>query len=75
MIVDALLPEFDHEMSVTRKLLERVPDDRMDWKPHDKSMSLGQLALHVATVPSWGSVTLNDSELDLSSQPPAEPIR
>jgi len=75
MIVDALLPEFDHEMSVTRKLLERVPDDRMDWKPHDKSMSLGQLAQHVATLPSWGSVTLNESELDLSSQPPAEPIR
>ena len=56
-IVDALLPEFDHEMSVTRKLLERVPDDRMDWKPHDKSMSLGQLAQHVATLPSWGSMS------------------
>jgi uncharacterized damage-inducible protein DinB len=75
MIVDALLPEFDHEMSVTRKLLERVPDDRMDWKPHEKSMSLGQLAQHVATLPNWGRVTLNESELDLSSQPPADPIR
>jgi len=50
-IVDALLPEFDHEMTTTRKLLERVPDDKLGWKPHDKSMSLGQLALHVAMVP------------------------
>ena len=74
-IVDALLPEFDHEMTVTRKLLERVPDDRMDWKPHAKSMSLGQLAQHVATLPMWGSVTLNQSELDLGAQPPADPIR
>ena len=53
-LVDALLPEFDREMTTTRKLLERVPEDRFDWKPHPKSMSLGQLALHVATVP--GSV-------------------
>ena len=75
MIVDTLLPEFDHEMSVTRKLLERVPDDRMDWKPHTRSMSLGQLAQHVATLPNWGSMTLSQSEFDLSSQPPADPIR
>ena len=74
-IIDALLPEFDHEMTVTRKLLERVPEDRMEWKPHAKSMSLGQLAQHVATLPSWGSATLNHSEFDLSSQPPADPIR
>ena len=40
-MVDALLPEFDHEMTTTRKLLERVPDDRLDWKPHAKSFSLG----------------------------------
>ena len=50
-IAEALLPEFDHEMAVTRRLLERVPEDKFEWKPHPKSMSLGQLALHVATVP------------------------
>ena len=50
-LIDALLPEFDHEMTVTRKLLERVPEDRFDFKPHQKSYSLGQLAQHVATVP------------------------
>jgi uncharacterized damage-inducible protein DinB len=74
-LVDALLPEFDHEMTVTRKLLERVPEDRFAWKPHDKSFSLGQLAQHVATVPMWGAVTINQSELDLSGGeqlPPAE---
>jgi len=66
-LVDALLPEFDHEIAVTRKLLERVPDDKFAWKPHAKSMSLGQLAQHVATIPMWGSVTLTQSELDTSS--------
>lgn len=64
-LVDALLPEFDHEMTVTRRVLERVPDDRLDWRPHPKSMTLGQLAQHVATIPMWGSTTLNVTELDL----------
>ena len=74
-LVDALLPEFDHEMTVTRKLLERVPEDRFDWKPHQKSMSLGQLAQHVATIPMWGSVTLTQSELDAAGQPQLPPAR
>lgn len=65
-IIDALLPEFDHETTVTRKLLERVPEDRFDWKPHAKSMTLGQLASHVATVPGWGEVTLSLAELDVA---------
>lgn len=73
-MVDTLLPEFDHEMSVTRKLVERVPEDRFDWKPHARSMSLGQLAQHVATLPSWGSVTLNQQEFDLSNSPPPPPV-
>src|SRR4051812_26913411 len=46
-----LLQELEQEAQTTRRLLERVPDDRLAWKPHDRSMSLGQLALHVATVP------------------------
>ena len=64
-IVDALLPEFDREMTTTRKLLERVPEDKFAWKPHVKSMSLVELASHVATLPSWGTVTLNESEIDM----------
>jgi len=69
-IADALLPEFDHEMAVTRKLLERVPEDKFQWKPHPKSMTLVELATHVATIPSWGAPTLNQGELDLGVLPP-----
>ena len=70
-IADTLLPEFDREMTVTRKLLERVPEDKFDWQPHQKSMTLGRLAQHVATIPMWGSVTLNQSEIDLGGPQPA----
>jgi len=73
-LVDALLPEFDHEMTVTRKLLERVPEDRFDFKPHAKSYSLGQLAQHVATVPMWGSITINQPELDLAASQQLPPV-
>ena len=69
-IAEALLPEFDHEMGVTRRLLERVPEDRFAWKPHAKSMSLVELAAHVATIPSWGAPTLKQPELDLGVLPP-----
>ena len=68
-MVDALLPEFDHEMGTTRKLLERVPDDKFDWKPHPKSMTLGHLATHVANIPSWGSITILQPEIDLRGDP------
>ena len=50
-IAESILPEFDHEMATTRTLLERVPEEKADWKPHARSMSLGQLAMHVATIP------------------------
>jgi uncharacterized damage-inducible protein DinB len=68
-IVDALVPEFDHEMATTRKLLERVPDDKLDWKPHVKSMSLGDLATHVANIVWWGEVTLDQPEFNAEGQP------
>jgi uncharacterized damage-inducible protein DinB len=68
-MVDALLPEFDHEMGTTRKLLERVPDGKFDWKPHPKSMTLGHLATHVANIPSWGSITILQPDIDLSGDP------
>jgi len=47
-----LLNEFREEVAITRRLLERVPADKLAWKPHAKSMTLGQLALHIATIPS-----------------------
>jgi len=67
-IADSLLPEFDHEMAVTRKVLERVPEDKFEWTPHPKSMSMVALATHVATIPSWGLPTLTETELDLGGQ-------
>jgi uncharacterized damage-inducible protein DinB len=53
-IAEAYLPEFDAEMASTRRLLERVPVDRLDWKPHGKSRSLGELATHVTETARWG---------------------
>lgn len=67
---DALLPEFDHEMTLTRTLLERVPEDRLPWKPHLKSMSIGGLATHLSNLPWWGEITLLQPEFDLASSPP-----
>lgn len=69
-LVDALLPEFDHEMTTTRKLLERIPEEKFEWKPHARSFSLGALASHLATLPTWGGDTLNRSEIDIGTDPP-----
>lgn len=63
-LAQSLLPEFDHEMATTRKLLARTPEDRQDFKPHPKSMSLAALALHLATLPTWGSATMTRTEFD-----------
>lgn len=52
-VADSLLMELEQEAKTTRRVLERVPDDKLSWKPHAKSMSLGQLALHIATVPGF----------------------
>ena len=65
-IVDALLPEYDHEMATTRRLLERVPEGEFNWKPHEKSMTLGQLAGHVANLAWWLTMTLNQPFYDVA---------
>src|SRR5262245_46705207 len=62
----AILPEFDAEMTRTRKMIERVPDDRFDWAPHPTSMTLGRLALHVVQVVGWAADTIILPELDLA---------
>ena len=66
-IVDSLLPEYDHELATTRRLLERVPEAEFDWKPHPRSMTLGQLAGHVANLPFWLSATLNAPFYDVTT--------
>jgi uncharacterized damage-inducible protein DinB len=69
-IKDGLLADFDHEMGTTRKLLERLPDDKLVWKPHVKSMSLGGLATHLGNIPHWGGTILNEASFDLAAAPP-----
>jgi uncharacterized damage-inducible protein DinB len=59
-----MLAEFDEEMKNTRKVLERVPDEKWNWKPHEKSGTTGWLASHVGTVPGWITMTINTDELD-----------
>jgi uncharacterized damage-inducible protein DinB len=63
-----ILPEFDHEMANTRKTLERVPDNKFAWKPHEKSMTLGQLSTHLSNIPSWTKNTFEADELDLAPE-------
>ena len=60
------LGDLNHELSLTRKLLERVPDAHLDWKPHDKSMALGGLAMHVATIPFWVSRVVEADFFDIA---------
>ncbi|MEA2174561.1 MAG: hypothetical protein QOD00_2153 [Blastocatellia bacterium] len=63
---EMLLPEFEHEMANTRKTLERVPDDKLDWKPHEKSMTFRSLATHLANLPTWVSHSINLDEMDIA---------
>lgn len=63
-IAQSLLGEWDHETGNTKKMLQAVPDTNMDWKPHEKSMSLGRLASHVAEIADWMGATLNAPELN-----------
>lgn len=68
---EALLPEFDHEMANTRKTLERVPEGKLGWKPHEKSMTMVRLALHLAEIPGWVTPTIEQDSLDFA--PPGAP--
>jgi len=65
-IAATLLPEFDQEMAATRRILERVPDDDPDWKPHPKSFSIAHLAQLLSWMPGWIATTLTGTELDLA---------
>ena len=67
---DFLLPEFDHEMGTTRRLLERVPTSALGWKPHAKSMSLGQLSDHLSKLTSWVNLILATTRYDLATIDP-----
>lgn len=65
-IAQSLLPEFDHEFATLRKTLERVPEGKMDYAPHAKSMKMGRLAGHLAELPGWVNSTIELDELDFA---------
>ncbi len=72
----ALLPEFDYEMAHTRRTLDRVPDDKFDWTPHEKSMKLGALASHLANIPTWAVLAINQDSFNMAPKdapPPRTP--
>ena len=73
-ISELFLPEFEQEVASTRRTLERVPDDRFDWRPHAKSMALGDLATHIANIPGWASAILASDSFDMIG-PDGQPIR
>ena len=77
-LVEALLPEFDREMGLTRRLLARIPDGRSAWQPHPTSMTLGRLAEHLAELPQWALMTMTERRHEVVTtgrpvehQPPA----
>lgn len=65
-LAQMLLPEFDNEMATTRRVLERVPDEKLDWKPHEKSMDLRGLTTHIANNPSWALRAINEDAIDIA---------
>ena len=73
-INQAFLGEFDYEMASARKSIERVPDDKFDWKPHSKSMTMGELAGHIAMIPSWAKMTLETPQFDVNP-PGGQPVQ
>lgn len=65
-ISEMLLPEFDQEMKGTHSMLEAVPEDKFGWKPHEKSMTMGRLASHVAEMLNWAVVAVKQDQLELT---------
>lgn len=66
---EELLPEFDLEMASARRLLERIPEDKLAWKPHEKSMTLGRLAGHIAELPGFGAGAIKTDGIDFATRP------
>jgi uncharacterized damage-inducible protein DinB len=67
-IKEGLIKELKHQAANTRKLLERVPAEHFDWKPHEKSMHLGRLASHIAETIGWVSTAITENELDFAKR-------
>src|SRR5262245_24464540 len=63
---DTILPELEQEMASTRKVLERVPEDKWDWRPHPKSNTIGWNANHLVELPGWGTSILTEPHFDVA---------
>ena len=75
---ETMLPEFDHEMASTRKTMERVPQEKFNWKPHDKSTAMGALAQHLSNIPGWANIAIDQDQFDVSpagEQVKQEPLK
>src|ERR1700759_2668800 len=72
-IIPMLLKEMEQEAQTTRKMLERIPNDKYDWQPHPKSMTIRRLATHIADLPSWVDMAVNDNGLDFANTDHKEP--
>lgn len=68
-----LLNQLENEATTTRKMLSIVPDDKFDWQPHPKSMTIRRLATHIAELPGWVTMTFDTKELDLAKNPYSTP--
>jgi uncharacterized damage-inducible protein DinB len=64
---DAMVQEFLHESQTTKRLLERLPQDKISWKPHEKSMPMSRLATHITEIPQWADVIVNQDSFDMAS--------
>src|ERR1700733_14789201 len=73
-LADSLLLEFDQEAQTTKRVLERIPDDKLTWKPHPTSFSLGQLALHIATGPGQIAAAVVPDTFEFPNSPRLEPF-
>jgi uncharacterized damage-inducible protein DinB len=74
-LIDQILPEFEHECATTERLLERLPEGKLDWRPHPKSRTLGELACHLAAIPGMISTAVLEDRFDMKDGPghPAVP--
>ncbi|MCF4102520.1 DinB family protein [Gillisia sp. M10.2A] len=69
-IEEILVPELKHEAAITQKFLKRIPNDKMDWRPHPKSMTMGELGNHLAEIPGWITGTMETDEMDMEGYEP-----
>jgi uncharacterized damage-inducible protein DinB len=73
-IIEMFLKELDNEAQTTRKFLKLVPNDKFDWQPHPKSMTMLRLATHIAELPEWVTLAVTTDELDFAKNPPKQEV-